>query len=136
MASTIKNQLRQVLLIPGLLLILLLVLHSCQLMEDDNLLLITSDHTTYVSDGSYKITGSIVSMGDQEITGHGICWCEFAKPTIKEASVQLGAPGSTGEFSVTATGLSSSTTYHYRAYAVTPSIIVYATVPEQFEVLH
>ena len=53
----------------------------------------------FVSEGSYKITGTLASLGDREIIEHGICWSESEKPDMECSLMELGPPSSAGEFS-------------------------------------
>ena len=109
-----------------MIMIFLFAIQACQPMEEENILLITTDYIDYVSEGSYRVTGTLASMGDNEITELGICWGESEKPDIEGPSIRLEPPFSTGKFSVTVSGLSASTTYYFRAYAVIHSMPVYA----------
>ena len=126
MTSTIKKNIAHAIQIPGMIMIFLFAIQACQPMEEENILLITTDYIDYVSEGSYRVTGTLASMGDNEITELGICWGESEKPDIEGPSIWLEPPFSTGKFSVTVSGLSASTTYYFRAYAVIHSMPVYA----------
>ena len=91
----------------GLFLVFVFAYQACQSLEADNPLLMTIDHMEFVSEGSYKITGTLASLGDREIIEHGICWSESEKPDMGCSLMELGPPSSTGEFSATLSGLSA-----------------------------
>lgn len=60
--------------------------------------------------------GEVTSNGGNPTTTRGICWGTNSTPTISDNVVPDGT--GTGAYSVTITsGLNSSTTYYYRAYA-------------------
>ncbi len=59
--------------------------------------------------------GNISSDGGATVTARGVCWNTSANPTIAGTHTTDGS--GIGSFSSSLTGLSSSTTYHVRAYA-------------------
>ena len=63
MSSTIKKNIAHVILIPGKIMIFLFAIQACQPIEEENILLITTDHIDYVSEGSYRVTSTLASMG-------------------------------------------------------------------------
>lgn len=126
MTSTKIKQLAKEASILGLFLVFMFAYQACQPLESDNPLLMTIDHMEFVSEGSYKITGTLASLGDREILEHGICWSESEKPDMECSLMELGPPSSTGEFSATLSGLSASTTYYFRAFAVRDDITEYS----------
>jgi uncharacterized protein (TIGR02145 family) len=99
---------------------------ACETIEAEDPLLMSIDHMDFESEGSYKITGTLASLGDGEITGLGICWDETEKPDIEGSLMELNPPFSTGEFSLTASGLSASTSYYFRVFAKMKTATVYS----------
>ena len=61
--------------------------------------------------------GVVLDENCAPVTARGICWSTSSNPTIDGNHTVDGA--GMGEFSHTFTGLTSSTTYHVRAYATT-----------------
>ncbi len=71
--------------------------------------------------------GEVTSNGGYPATTRGICWSTNSTPTISDNVVPDGT--GTGAYSVTITsGLNSSTTYYYRAYATNPEGTAYGEV--------
>ncbi len=114
----------------GLFLAFMFASQACQPLEADNPLLMSIDHMEFVSEGSYKITGTLASLGNREIVEYGVCWSESENPDIDCYSVKLGAPVATGEFSATLSGLSASTTYYMRAFAQMNAVTDYSEEKE------
>ncbi len=112
----------------GGVMLLLFAFQACQPLEDENILIITTDHIEFVSEGSYRFSATLVSMGEDEITQHGFCWSESKQPDIYGPTVKLGPPASTGKFSCKVSGLAPVTTYVVRAFAEINSTPVYADV--------
>ncbi len=110
----------------GLFLAFTFAYQSCQTLEADNPLLITVGHMEFVSEGSYKITGTLASLGNKEILEYGICWSEVENPDLQCAIAKIGPPAAAGKFSATISGLSPSTTYYFRAFAVMPATTDYS----------
>jgi len=76
---------------------------------------VSSSVISNVSANSAHSGGNVTSDGGSTITARGICWSTSATPTISNSHTT--ETGTTGTFSSTMTGLSSSTVYHVRAYA-------------------
>lgn len=71
-----------------------------------------SSIATTTADGN----GEVANDGNSAITQRGFCWSTSVNPTTADSTVT--SAGTLGVYSATMTGLSSSTTYHYRAYAI------------------
>ena len=79
----------------------------------------TVSSTTAVTSITYNSAssgGNVSSDCGSPITQRGICWSTGAGPTTSNS--KQTASGTTGSFSANLTGLSASTTYYVRAYAI------------------
>jgi uncharacterized protein (TIGR02145 family) len=115
--------------------VILFPLTTCQRVEPENILEITTDDIEIVADGSCVFNGTVVSIGKEKITEHGFCWSESANPVIDETSIKLGPRELKGSFSSTVSDLSAKTTYYVKAYVIANSITHYGeeksfTTPE------
>jgi uncharacterized protein (TIGR02145 family) len=70
--------------------------------------------------------GNITSDGGASVTARGVCWSTSANPTIALTTKTTNGTG-TGIFVSNITGLSSSTTYYYRAYATNSAGTAYGS---------
>jgi uncharacterized protein (TIGR02145 family) len=115
--------------------IILFSLTMCKRIEPENILVITTDDIEIFSEGIYIFKGTIVSIGDEEITDHGFCWSESMNPVLDETSIRLGPRKFPGGFSSTKYGFLPGTTYYVKAWVITNSIPHYGeeksfTTPE------
>ncbi len=94
---------------------------SCQLLEFEptDILYVTTDSIQLIDQDKYRVSGSVVHIGQQEITQHGFCWSYTGTPTTEGSAVELGSRDSIGTFSSIVSGLELKTTYFVRAYAKT-----------------
>jgi hypothetical protein len=93
--------------------------------------------TTAVSDitvSSATCGGNVANEGSSTVTERGIVWSISANPTISDTKVIDGSTG-TGAFTSSITGLSESTTYYVRAYAINTQGTSYGA-DEQFTTLN
>ena len=81
-----------------------------------NLPTVTTSAASNITSTSVKAGGNVTDQGASAVTERGVCWSTSANPTIS-GSHQAASSGGTGSFTVNITGLTSSTTYHVRAYA-------------------
>lgn len=77
---------------------------------------VTTNAADTVATTTANGNGSVDSDGGAAITERGFVWSTSANPTT--ADNKLVVAGTVGAFSGSLTGLSSTTTYHYRAYAI------------------
>lgn len=98
--------------------LLIFSVNTCQRFDPGGFLHISTDTITYLNYGNYLMTGAVVEIAEEGISQHGFCWSESSLPTIKDPSSQIGTLGEKGSFRDTVSGLSPSSTYYIRAYAV------------------
>lgn len=70
--------------------------------------------------------GNVTSDGGSAITVRGVCWSAGTTPTVADSKTTDGS--GTGTFISSLTGLSSNTTYYYRAYAASSAGTGYGNV--------
>ncbi|OQY26452.1 MAG: hypothetical protein B6244_13555, partial [Candidatus Cloacimonetes bacterium 4572_55] len=82
---------------------------------------------TAITDTTATGNGNVTDLGNPNATERGICWGTTADPDTSVSHSHLAATGTvaTGAFTVAITGLTDSTTYHVRAYAVNADTTVY-----------
>ena len=85
---------------------------------------VTTDAPQLITGNSAMGGGEVTVSDGTYILVRGLCWATHENPTTNEDSFVEEGSG-VGSFSATMTGLNWSTTYYYRAYAVTPSGTVY-----------
>ena len=71
---------------------------------------------TSVSFNSATTGGTVVDAGGASVTDKGVCWNTSINPSTDDDFLSEGS--GTGDFSIQITGLSASTTYYLRAYAI------------------
>lgn len=76
----------------------------------------TTSPAVSITDTSAVVYGNVTDDGDSTITERGVCYGASANPTTADDTVTN--PGTTGEFNCNISGLTASTTYHVRAYAI------------------
>lgn len=77
---------------------------------------LTTTAATEITSNSVRAGGNITSDGGAAISSHGVCFSQSAMPTVSDSKVTSGS--GTGIFTVNITGLTPSTTYYARAYAI------------------
>lgn len=78
--------------------------------------LVTTQAASSVGTTTATGNGTVVSDGGATITERGVVWSTSAFPTTSDSKAT--SAGTTGVFTASITGLSASTTYHVRAYAI------------------
>ncbi|MFH0760707.1 MAG: hypothetical protein V2A67_04320 [Bacteroidota bacterium] len=76
----------------------------------------SGDAADLVSSTSATASGVLVHSGGLTVTEMGICYGTGANPTTANSKI-VASGTSIGSFQVSLTGLTGSTTYHFRAYA-------------------
>jgi hypothetical protein len=74
---------------------------------------VTTTTASGVTSTAASSGGNVTSDGGDSVTSRGVCYATSSNPTTPCTSDGTG----TGTFSSSLTGLSASTTYHYRAFA-------------------
>jgi hypothetical protein len=78
--------------------------------------IVTTNAVTSITPTSAQGNGSVDSDNGDTVTERGFVWSTSANPTTSDSKVT--ASGTTGSYNGSLTGLSDSTTYHVRAYAI------------------
>lgn len=107
---------------------LLFSVYACKRFDPESIFVITTDMAESLSVGDYKLTGTIVNIGEKEITQHGFYWSVGRNPTLDGPVTQLGNRDSKGSYSSVITVLAASTKYYIEAYAVTSAGTEYGKV--------
>jgi hypothetical protein len=76
---------------------------------------VTSPTNTSITTATATLGGNVTSDGGTTITDRGVCVGTSANPSL--GGTCFSTSGTTGVFTVNATGLTGNITYHYRAYA-------------------
>ena len=77
---------------------------------------LTTNSVSAITVSSATCGGNIASDGGSAIISRGVCWSTSPNPTVSDNITQNGS--GTGLFTSYLTGLSASTTYYVRAYAI------------------
>lgn len=103
-----------------LIALLLIVFASCKKNEmpapSPGLATITTTTASAITSAAATSGGNITSDGGAAITERGICYNTSANPTTANSKVVSGS--GTGNFTANITGLTGSTIYYVRAYAI------------------
>ena len=77
---------------------------------------VTTTAASSVTGTSAVTGGNVISDGGVPVTARGVCWNTTGNPTMADNVIASGS--GTGSFSVNMTGLSGTTTYYVKAYAI------------------
>jgi hypothetical protein len=84
---------------------------------------VTTQATTDITDTTATGNGTVVSVGGSALTERGVCWSTSLNPTVADSKAT--SAGQAGAYTVSITGLSASTTYFARAYAINATCTEY-----------
>ena len=90
----------------------------------DGIAKLETNNPSNIKSTSANCGGKVTNNGGFEIIEKGICWSTNANPTLDNAQHSTANSG-TSSFSMTISGLTPSTTYHVRAYAINNQDITY-----------
>jgi hypothetical protein len=77
---------------------------------------VTSGAVSDLASTTATLAGEVTATGGSTVTERGVCWNTSANPTTANSKATSGT--GLGAYTVGATGLSTGTLYHYRAYAI------------------
>ena len=84
---------------------------------------VSTDSVSAITDTTATANATVSNANGAAVTSRGICWGTGANPTTANSSVSCGS--GLGGYSGALSGLSASTTYHVRAWAVNAAGIAY-----------
>ena len=87
---------------------------------------VTTKSVSDITETSAYCGGDVISDGGSPVTARGVCWSTAQNPSINSKKTVDGS--GTGSYSSQITGLSSNTTYYYRAYATNINGTAYGEV--------
>jgi len=77
---------------------------------------VTTQAATDVAGTTATGNGNVTADGGETVTERGVCWSTTTEPTTEDSTAT--SAGTTGAFTAAITGLSGSTLYYVRAYAI------------------
>ena len=87
------------------------------IIVNTNMPVVTTTDASSITTTSAVSGGNVISEGATAVTERGIVWSLSPNPTTADNKI-MDANGGTGSYAVTITGLTPSTTYYVRAYAI------------------
>ena len=76
---------------------------------------VTTQAVTNIGPTTAMGNGTIMDLGSETPTQHGICWNTTGSPTLEDAHTKEGSITQTGPFASSLTGLTAGVTYYVRA---------------------
>jgi hypothetical protein len=89
---------------------------------------VTTTNTTGIRDVAATLNGTVIDIGEPELTDHGFVYSTSSNPDHTDQVVSLGIRNTTGSFAYDLTGLAPGTVYYVRTYAVNSGGTVYGEV--------
>ena len=90
---------------------------------------VTTNNATSITSNSAHLNGNITVKGENvDLRQRGFVLSTSSSPTLESNRAEWHEIGKTGTYSRNITGLSSNTTYYFRAYAVVGSETIYGDV--------
>lgn len=86
---------------------------------------VTSGSVTNLQPQMATLAGNVTDAGGGTVSTRGVCWALTENPTTVNS--KAATTGTTGSYTVSATGLLPGTLYHYRAYVTTENSTQYGT---------
>ena len=93
--------------------------------EDTTLPAVTTTTASSISSTTASSGGNVTPGGSSSVTARGVCWNTSANPTTSDSKTTDGS--GTGSYTSSIMGLSTSTTYHIRAYATNTAGTAYGS---------
>ena len=98
--------------------------------------LLTTDSVTNISQYSVNCYGSLVDLGDDNVSDYGFCWSSiYLNPTISDSKSSKGSTNKTGTFTASISALPAYTKVYIRSYAINGygesygNLITFTTLP-------
>jgi len=79
---------------------------------------VVSINSVTASPGTANVEINISSFGGSTPSAYGVCYNTTGNPNTGDTKVEHGTPTSTGNYTISLTGLSASTEYFIKAYAI------------------
>ncbi len=77
---------------------------------------VSTGQVSLITTSSATLAGTVVSDGGATVSERGVVYATTANPTTADTKISIGT--GTGSYSQNVTGLTPTTTYHVRAYAI------------------
>ena len=78
----------------------------------------TLSSASNITDASAILSATLTAYANAGVTDYGIVYATTSPPTTSSFKLSRGIPTATGDYSLSATGLTPATTYYFRAYIV------------------
>ena len=106
-----------------------LIISSCQPPDPEWTLEVSTGPILEVGSSSCQVEGEIIQVGESGVSAHGFVWSLEPEPDLEEDwNVDLGEVYTEGSYTYTIKGLTASTPYYVRAYAIGGGVVVYGEV--------